>query len=335
MTLPSAREAHTDEPLCQSRGVLPTGLRARPAQAGDLPAIGAMITDRMAALWGAADDEAADLAEWWRRPNFDPATATWLLETEHGAVAGYAHAWARTPAAVFTALHVAPAWRDRGLDAYLMACLNRWRRQTQAQAQAAGAPVVASYWCPGSDQSLRHLLEAYGYRPARRFDKMTVTLQAPPAPPEPPHGIQIRPLLPGVEDRIAYDLWNESFADHWNHTGTPYEEWHANTIGAAAFEPRASFLALAEGRPVALALGRLYPDSGWIEKLGVIRPWRRRGIAGTLVQAALSAFYALGRTQVGLMVDADSATGAPSVYRRAGLATAKYHVIYRLEGVQI
>ena len=61
MTLPSAREAHTDEPLCQSRGVLPTGLRARPAQAGDLPAIGAMITDRMAALWGAADDEAADL----------------------------------------------------------------------------------------------------------------------------------------------------------------------------------------------------------------------------------------------------------------------------------
>ena len=57
----------------------------------------------------------------------------------------------------------------------------------------------------------------------------------------------------------------------------------------------------------------------WIDELGVLRPWRRKGIAGALLLQSFGEFHRRGRYKVGLGVDGDSLTGATRLYERAGM----------------
>ena len=51
---------------------------------------------------------------------------------------------------------------------------------------------------------------------------------------------------------------------------------------------------------------------GWIATVGVVRAWRRRGLAQALLYQTFGALYARGRRKFGLGVDAASLTGALS-----------------------
>ena len=53
--------------------------------------------------------------------------------------------------------------------------------------------------------------------------------------------------------------------------------------------------------------------------IGVLRPWRRRGIGSALLRQALGEFHRRGIYKVGLGVDGDSLTGATQLYERAGM----------------
>ena len=58
---------------------------------------------------------------------------------------------------------------------------------------------------------------------------------------------------------------------------------------------------------------------GWINTLGVRRPWRRQGLGQALLHASFNAFYQRGTLKVGLGVDASSLTGATRLYEKAGM----------------
>ncbi len=61
--------------------------------------------------------------------------------------------------------------------------------------------------------------------------------------------------------------------------------------------------------------GRL---DGWVEELGVRRPWRRRGVGYGLLVAGALALRGAGVTAAMLGVDGESLTGANRLYERAG-----------------
>jgi ribosomal protein S18 acetylase RimI-like enzyme len=68
-----------------------------------------------------------------------------------------------------------------------------------------------------------------------------------------------------------------------------------------------------------------------VEVVGVRRPWRKQGLALALLQHAFAEHYRRGIREIGLSVDAESLTGAPRVYARAGMQVAQNFVIYRKE----
>jgi GNAT superfamily N-acetyltransferase len=70
-----------------------------------------------------------------------------------------------------------------------------------------------------------------------------------------------------------------------------------------------------------IALCRDFPemDQGWIDTVGVRRPWRRTGVALALLHHAFADFDRRGRRTAGLGVDAQSLTGATRVYEKAGM----------------
>jgi ribosomal protein S18 acetylase RimI-like enzyme len=56
-----------------------------------------------------------------------------------------------------------------------------------------------------------------------------------------------------------------------------------------------------------------------VGELGVLRPWRRRGLGRALLLQAFAAFRERGLGRAGLGVDAESLTGAHRLYESAGM----------------
>ena len=166
-------------------------------------------------------------------------------------------------------------------------------------------------------------VERRGYRPIRFSFRMRIELdEAPPAPAW-PAGIRVSSLRPG-EERIAYDVSQESFADHWEFTPTSWEEWSHYLLGDDAFDPEVWLLAW-DGDDVAgvclcrpEATGR--PNVGWIRILGVRPPWRRRGLGRALLLEAFRRFRMRGMEAVELGVDGENTTGAVRLYESVGMS---------------
>ena len=57
----------------------------------------------------------------------------------------------------------------------------------------------------------------------------------------------------------------------------------------------------------------------YVQELATLAPYRRRGIAGSLLRHAFDVAAAEGFTAVNLHVDGSNTYDAPAVYRRAGL----------------
>jgi len=73
------------------------------------------------------------------------------------------------------------------------------------------------------------------------------------------------------------------------------------------------------------------PDMGWVNVLGVRRPWRRRGLALALLHHTFGEFYRRGKARVGLGVDASSLTGALDLYKKAGMHPVRQYANFEKE----
>jgi ribosomal protein S18 acetylase RimI-like enzyme len=68
---------------------------------------------------------------------------------------------------------------------------------------------------------------------------------------------------------------------------------------------------------------------GWLDRVSVRRPWRRRGVAAALMAAALEALRERGMEVASLGVDADNPSGALGLYERLGFRVDRRSAAYR------
>jgi mycothiol synthase len=68
-----------------------------------------------------------------------------------------------------------------------------------------------------------------------------------------------------------------------------------------------------------------------VDVVAVRHPWRGRGLGLALLRHAFGEFYRRGVREVSLSVDAESTTGAPRLYRRAGMRVAGRYMLYQRE----
>jgi GNAT superfamily N-acetyltransferase len=152
---------------------------------------------------------------------------------------------------------------------------------------------------------------------------MTIALAGAPAvTPQWPDGIGVRTHRTGADDEAVYEAVEQSFADHWGHVREPYERWRKHTVERQEwYAPELWFLATAGDEIAGVAICSDYPSmaQGWVNTVGVRRPWRRTGVALALLHHAFAEFRRRGRATVSLGVDAQSLTGATRVYEKAGM----------------
>jgi ribosomal protein S18 acetylase RimI-like enzyme len=138
-----------------------------------------------------------------------------------------------------------------------------------------------------------------------------------------PAGAVVRPAVEGVDEPLLHRVNQESFADHWGYTPTPYDEWVHWLRSVGVGDPSLWFLAEVGGEAAGIAICRPWahgdPDCGYVNLLGVLREHRRAGLGTALLTHSFAELQRRGRSRAELGVDAESTTGAVRLYERAGM----------------
>ncbi len=297
-------------------------LGVRPPGEGDAAAVASLITASERADGIDEETAAADVLEGWRR--LDRERDAWIVEQPGGSPAGYADVTVIAAGRYRADGYVDPAERGRGIGAKLLELT-----EARTLELAAGRPAQLYNAVPASNGAARTLLDGAGYTLARRFFRMAATLDGPPPEAVLPDGITARPLDPGRDGPAVHAALEECFADHWDPVFVPYEQFRTQHLEGEGFEPGLWVLATAGDEIAGVAACRLRYGRGFVDELGVRRPWRGYGLGLALLRLAFASFWRRGQRSVALSVDTDSLTGATRLYERAGMEVEFEVGIYR------
>jgi ribosomal protein S18 acetylase RimI-like enzyme len=125
---------------------------------------------------------------------------------------------------------------------------------------------------------------------------------------------------------------DEAFRDHYGYSEHPFDHW-LHYVSQPFFRP--DLTVVAEDAATGEVAGfctivvngeenkRIGIQRGWIDILGVRRPWRKRGLGTALLLKCLRDLRGNGLVQAALGCDSENVTGATRIYDRVGFAVAK------------
>jgi mycothiol synthase len=301
---------------------LPEGYSVRPATRNDAEAITEMFIEQERLHNGEPESTVEDLYDDWSNPGVDMQRDTWTVFSGDE-LAAYAGIVKSIPPDTYTAYGgVRPSHWGNGLGTFLFETV-----ENRAVEIAKGAASVRQ-WVDASDEAAVTILKSRGYSFVRRFWRMDVSLEGDLPQATDPEGVTIRAFERDRDERVAHDVLEESFAEHWGFTPKTYEQAATARWDSETFRADMSLVAEAGGRMVAVSINGPRIDDGFVEDIGVLPDWRGRGIAETLLRRSFQIFKELGFTRASLSVDSDNSTGAMRLYERVGMAPGYSYDIY-------
>jgi mycothiol synthase len=300
---------------------LPADYDVRAATSDEIPEIARTVIEYDLEVGGYSDFTEEDLREISRRRSiFDLENDTWVVR-EQADIAALALTWGSDSDVLSAIGIVKRSHVGVGLGSFLVDCT-----EDRARRLASGRPhrtIELHNSVDVKDTSGFELLEKRGYKSVRRHYTMHTMLDHAIEPVVPP-AIRIRTCR--LSDApLLHRLLQETFADHWGHRPVSYEEWSDAFLSRKDTDPSLWFVAEVDEDPIGFLLGTSDGPRGWVEDLGVISAWRRRGVGGALLRRAFAEFRRRGLTEAGLEVDAGNETGAVRVYERAGLQAVRIY----------
>lgn len=268
---------------------------------------------------------------------FDPGTDMLIAEVEDRIVGSIQVRFARRDEQASYDLvgDVHPDFRRRGLGRALhRAGVLRARARAALEVPPDEAVLLGS-WAPESNVGHGALMRAEGFTPVRYFFEMVRRDLASPPPLPLPAGLEVRPVSAATLRRV-FDAEVEAFQDHWGHRDwgdAVFEQiraapdldldlWRVAWDGEEVAGVVATYVFDAEN--AALGLRR-----GWLERISVRRPWRRRGLATALIGSACAGLLERGMTEAALGVDAENPSGALGLYEGLGFVAVQRAVAWR------
>ena len=246
-----------------------------------------------------------------------------------GEIIGYGTVYHRPAEAaeqrIYVNIHVAPDQRNGEVED----ALTDWA-VTTATDVLAGLEATDKYLCAWlykkqEDAALR--FAARGFEPVRHWWEMERLLDSE-ITASVEDGFTVVPWLSEHSDSARL-VYNAAFADHWGSTPMDPESWERLVVDSPAFRLDYSFVAIAGDDVVGYAANEVYPEDweaagrseAWIGGLGVVRDWRKRGIATALLARSMNAMKSDGIDAAMIGVDSASSTGAQDLYQSAGFET--------------
>ncbi|MGZ8781922.1 MAG: GNAT family N-acetyltransferase [Gaiellaceae bacterium] len=283
----------------------------RPPLDDEFDAMLELMNAHQLAAFGEADVTAEELRSWLTAPSVDVARDIRVLE-QNGRLIGYAD--------VDGTREESPTWwcdvkvaPDVPADEVVPELVG-WLDERAATGRLR-------VWTSETDRRIVDAFGALGFARSRHSYRMEIDLADETRESEWPDGIAVR-TFEAADERCVYDAVVEAWLDTNDPSVETFEEWQHWTTKADAFDPKLWFLAFDGDRLAGFALCRQSstdPKAGYLATLGVLRPWRRRGLGEALLLRSFQAFRERGYTRGTLGVDASSVTGATRLYERAGM----------------
>ena len=306
---------------------LPEGYAARVPGREDAEAVAALIHASELANNGSSDMSLDELLDDWH--SLDLAEDAVAVVAPDGTIAAYADVINRSFVSVSVYGYVHPDFRGLGLGAYLVAWGERLTRERMPNAPE-NARVIVQHYVNTANETAQRLLESLDYTPVRGVYVMETELRESPPQPHWPDDISVRTFVKGQDERPLFEAVEDAFRDMWGRPRGTFERFVGETQ-TESFDPGLWFLAT-DGEEIAGAtLCKTLAGDGWIHVVGVRRPWRNRGLGLALLRHALAEYHRRGVHKVALSVDAESITGAPRLYGRAGMRVRESYAIYLKE----
>ncbi len=218
--------------------------------------------------------------------------------------------------------NVDPAYRRRGIGTALLADNERRARQLAATHDIDRRREFGSFAADGRPAA--RLLEAAGYEVDRWFfDMVRPSLDGVEDVPL-PEGFELRPVTP--DQHLA--IWRasrEAFRDHWGGSDESEDAMH-RFFDQPDNDPSLWIIAWDGGEVAGGVINGISPEEnealgiqrGWLHSVFTRRPWRRRGLARSLIAKSMIVLRDRGMTSAALGVDADNPLGALGLYEAAG-----------------
>jgi GNAT superfamily N-acetyltransferase len=269
------------------------------------------------AVYGDSDWTPAELREEWA--SLDLERDAWVA-VEDGRLAGVMHIYDRRGGRVLADGYVHPELTGRGVGTRLLAAAEERALEVDDQVPPAEARTIETAHLVGDPRAPK-LLACRGYERVRTFLRMVIDLRGETPQPRWPGGLELRPLDPDVDGRLAQAAVDEAFEREWGYRRRPYDEWVERAFGVERFDPALCPVVWDGDRIAALSLNfpKRRGDWGWIGTLAVRPAWRRQGLGLALLYESFCRFWERGEIVVALGVDSQNPTGATRLYDRAGM----------------
>ncbi len=232
---------------------------------------------------------------------------------------------------------VHPDRRGRGLGRAMLGYGEARQRERAAAEEASGEtrPGQLGSWSLHTAIANTALLEGAGYAPVRWFFEM-VRSDLTDMPEDPlPDFLELRPV-PGDRARDVLLADFEAFQDHWG--AVEHTEADVRRVLDDPETDVSLWQVAWSGDEIAGSVQAvIYPSDnaaqgiqrGWLDRVSVRRPWRRRGVARALMTAAMMELRRRGMESVALGVDSENPTGALGLYEDHGFRLHKRAAAYR------
>jgi mycothiol synthase len=283
-------------------------------------------------------DSLADMQTGFDDPWADPATDTMAAFAPNGEMVAFGrcsvHPEPEREAVAHLDYEFHPAHHTPAVEEALM----RWLEARSIVRLQAAPPQLARSLrtgIPDSKTDEMAMLVRRGFAPTRYFYRMRRDLRQPLPEPALPPGVTIQPYRAAV-DAAMLAIFNESFKDHWGHEAVLVEDWEKYFVGSETFRPEFSLLALAGDEPIGMTFCTVSPEDNArtgrqeanIREVGVLRGWRKRGVASALISECLRRMRAAGLDYAGLGVDTANPSGALGLYEKLGFVPARRFIVY-------
>jgi mycothiol synthase len=275
--------------------------------------------------------------------NCDPYQDMLFAEVD-GQEVGYTRAWwNQNLEGEWFGFHLAfllPAWRGKGIGSAFLRHNEMRLREIADRSTEDGLLRLESrryfeVFCSDSEASKESLLLENGYTPIRHFFEMVRPSLKDIPEAHLPLGLEVRPVqaehLPAI-----WDAMQEAFRDHWNYV-PPAEEDYLNWLDNPIHDPSLWKVAWDGDLVAGMVLSFINHDEnreynrkrGYTEDISVRRPWRKRGLARSLIVQSLQEIKQRGMSEAALGVDANNLTGALRLYESVGFQVTRRSSAYR------
>ncbi|MEM8535010.1 MAG: GNAT family N-acetyltransferase [Chloroflexota bacterium] len=304
---------------------LPAGITIRAPKMDDAEAVVDLINTCAVAEGGEADENVSELLADWKSGEISLETDIWLAIAPNGKIIGYEESRPdESNPTVMVDGYVHPDYANQGIGTYL---LHLAEERARTLLDATQSEVILRSHTNMANAHASQLFANAQYTFVRRFWRMEIEMEQAPAF-QYPAGITIRTFVPDQDERVFHSVIEESFAEHWGHSPTSFESWVQKLPHREDYVPSLWFLAFDGDTAVGAVLCYDREVFGWIRSLGVLVPWRKRGVGSALLYHVFDAFYQRGQYRVSLGVDAENETGATRLYEQVGMSVAEQYDTY-------